>query len=223
MFISSLNADGLVHQLPADGSFARFDLELKVNSQGIEKTAKGSMVMASVGQLDVDGKKSRWIEFKIMFNADGNDRITVSKALVPESALKAGKNPGAAMIRGWLKDGPHPQDLKDMKSPFAGPLPAFLSGPLKNAKKLDMALLDNKALGKVECAGETGSFSFEQGDERIDLKLTNRLSSQAPFGVVEFTMEGTSSRENNPESEGVLTLKLAAIGKGAKTELPDQK
>src|SRR5262245_58086993 len=156
-----VHADGLVHQLTADVTSARFDLVIKISENGMEKTGKGTMDMASVGQVDVDGKKCRWIEFRLKLNLDGIELTTIAKALIPESALKAGENPGAAMVRGWLQDqGRDSEELKDIQSQRAGPLPAFLAGPLQNVKKLDKTVIDNKALGKIECTGEKGTTGF---------------------------------------------------------------
>jgi hypothetical protein len=217
--------DGLVHALPADGTSAKFAIELNMKKGNEEKKAEGSLVMSSVGVTDVDGKKCRWIEFKMHFTIDDKEQTIVAKALVLEKALKEGENPGAAMIRGWLKDreDQEPKELKDLQDDRAGPLPVFLSGPLQNAKKLDKKTLENKALGKIDCAGIQGENSYDLKREKLEVKMENRLHPKAPFGVVESKMHFQAFRDGQARDQGTLILRLVEVGKDAKSELPDQK
>lgn len=218
-----LQADGLVHRLPEDGASAKFDLEMTMNVQGMDKTITGHMVMASVGKADVEGKACRWIEFKLQMDFDGKEKIVVAKALIPEKAIKPGENPGTAMIRAWLKEDGEPKELKDLQGQDAGPLPVFLSGPLLKSKKLAKEAMDNKALGKIEAEGVSGSNSFDQGKEKIEVKMENRLHPKAPFGVVRSKIEFQIFRNGEARQQGTLVLKLIEVGKGAKSELPDKK
>lgn len=219
-----LQADGLVHRLPDDGTSAKFDLELVMNANGMDKTITGHMIMASVGKAEVEGKACRWIEFRLKMDFGGQDKTIVCKALIPEKALKTGENPGAAMVRAWLKDGDQDlKEFKDLQGKDAGPLPIFLSGPLQKAKKLAKAPIDNKALGKIEAEGESGANSFDQGDGKIEVKMENRLHPKAPFGIVRSKMGFQMFRNGEAREQGTLVLKLIEVGKGAKSALPDQK
>src|SRR6267142_7092712 len=99
---SSARADGLIYRLPEDGTAVRFAMDFKVTHNGMEEAATGELVQRSVGKVDVDGKPCRWIEFKFMIDKGGQQFNMISKVLIPESALKAGENPGAHMVRGWM-------------------------------------------------------------------------------------------------------------------------
>ena len=220
---SMVQADGLVHRLPADGVSAKFDLELKISANGEEKIIRGNLVMASVGKLDVDGKPCRWLEFRLEMSGDGKDKRIIAKALIPEKALKSGENPGAAMIRAWVKDREEPLELKDLQNQRAGPLAIFLSGPVENAKKLPKMAFDNKALGKVEAAGVAGNITIDLEKEKLEVKMENRLSDKAPFGLLQSKMDFQVFRNGEARDQGLLTFTLVEVGKEAKTELPDQK
>jgi hypothetical protein len=216
-------ADGLVFRLPEDGTSARFSLDLKVGMQGVDKSAGGYLAMSSVGKETVDGQDCRWIEFKMVMEADGKEEAIIAKALLQEKGLKTGENPSAFMIRGWVKRGSRePEALNDVNNQRAGPLAFFLSGPPADNKKLDKAAIDTK-LGKLDCEGVAGTTRFEQGAEKVAIKYATRLHEKAPFGVVETRMEFQVERDGNPRGQGELTLKILELTQGAKSELPDQK
>lgn len=63
--LSPAAADGLLYRLPEDGSYARFDLDIKEQrGEAVGKMLTGSLMMSSVGAKEVDGKKCRWSEIK---------------------------------------------------------------------------------------------------------------------------------------------------------------
>jgi len=220
---TSARADGLIYRLPEDGTAVRFAMDFKVNHNGMEEMATGELVQRSVGKVDVDGKPCRWIEFKFTIDKGGQQFNMLSKVLIPESALKAGENPGAHMIRGWMKQMDRdPEELKDLNTPKAGPLGAFLAGPATDAKKLAKETVDSK-LGKLECEGVTGSLMIDQGSEKVAIKLENRLHDKAPFGVVKSRMEFQVERNGQARENGVITISALEVTKGTQSELPEQK
>jgi hypothetical protein len=220
---SSARADGLIYRLPEDGTAVRFAMDFKVTHNGMEEMVTGELVQRSVGKVDVDGKPCRWIEFKFTIDKGGQQFNMLSKVLIPESALKAGENPGAHMIRGWMKSmDREPEELKDLNTPKAGPLGAFLAGPPTDAKKLAKETVDSK-LGKLECEGVSGSLMIEQGNEKVAVKLENRLNDKAPFGVVKSRLEFQVERNGQARENGVITLNVTDVAKDAKSELPEQK
>jgi len=217
-----LAADGLIYRLPEDGTSVRYALELKIGPDGADKTAGGYLAVSSVGKETVNNEPSRWIEFKMVFDIEGNEKTIIAKLLIPEKALKKGENAGAAMVRGWLKRRDDAEELKDLQNSKAGPLPAFLAGPAADAKALPKEVLDTK-LGKLECEGVVGTHKFEQGNEKVEIKQQTRLSDKAPFGVVQCRMEFKVERNGNPAETGLMTLSVLEVTQGATSELPDRK
>src|SRR5579872_1844498 len=182
---SSARADGLFYKLPEDGTSARFDLDLSGGPTGTEMKSTGTLTMSSVGRVTENDEKCRWIEFKLVLkNQQDQERTIISKVLIPEKHLAKGKSPADHLVRGWLKrEMGEVQELNDLKNPNAGPLPAFLSGPLKDAKDLEAIEIDS-ILGKLACAGQTGRNESEQGAIMAVAEFENRLHEKAPFGVV---------------------------------------
>ena len=214
---SQVAAEGLVYRLPPDGTSARFDLTFDAKG----KTLTGSLVMSSVGQTTVDGEKCRWLEFKTVLEGETN----IAKVLIPEKHLKAGANPGEKALKIWVKRGKREaEELADLKDKKAGPAPVLLSGPYQNVKKLAKEAVDKTPLGKgVECAGVTGTNTFDQGKEKITITFEDRLHDMAPFGVVTSRMTFKITRDDVEQESGVLALRLTEIGKNAQSELPDAK
>src|SRR5437762_13688904 len=64
-------ADGVIHQVPADGSWVRFDVTgAGVRPNGdVTTTLKGAMTIKSVGSEQLDGADCRWIEMKTEIEA----------------------------------------------------------------------------------------------------------------------------------------------------------
>jgi hypothetical protein len=220
-----LQADGLIYRLPEDGTSVRYALELKLGREGMEKSAGGYLAVSSVGKETVNNEPCRWIEFKMLFDIDGKERIIVAKMLIPEKALKRGENAAAFMVRGWVSERGTPEaakELKDLQNARAGPLPAFLAGPAADAKKLPAEVLETK-LGKLECEGVAGSHTFDQGQEKVEYKHHTRLHDKAPFGVVQTRMEFKVERNGMAAESGVMSLQVLEVTQGAKSELPDHK
>ncbi len=214
-------ADGLFYRLPADGTSARYALEMTMNIQGKEITARGTMTMSSVGQVTVKDKKCRWLEVKMQVTVMDKEDLQLYKVLIAQEHLQPGKNPLEHAIKGFMKRGKgEPAEIKDFKSGKT-PLPLFLAGPLKETKKLAKEVIDGK-LGKLECEGVRGTQELEKDKEKIHLTYETRLHDKAPFGVVASRIQ-IKLQVNQEEGTGTITLRLVEIGKGAKSELPEQQ
>jgi hypothetical protein len=73
-------ADGLIYQLPGDGTWARFDIDRKATPpDGKESTMIGSLTLSSVGAAEVDGEPCRWIEIAIEMKKDGLSATVIHK------------------------------------------------------------------------------------------------------------------------------------------------
>src|SRR5205823_14201674 len=114
--IEVARADGLIYQLPADGTQVRYDNEVVFNNNGQEVTTTGTLTLSSVGVATVDGEKCRWIEIKAARKSNNGEQITIAKFLIPEKDLGKGKSAGDHLIRGWIKrDQNEPQPVTDLK------------------------------------------------------------------------------------------------------------
>jgi hypothetical protein len=217
-------ADGLLYQLPQDGSWAKYDLEITgTDPGGGEMKMSGSLTMSSVGKADASGEPCRWIEIKMqMRDPSGNDQTIVAKALIPEKNLKRGENGWASMKKAWIKQ-PHneePEQITEANGDQAGPLPAFLSGPLNESKDLEGIEIES-GIGKLQCAGVSGHLTINDGNSDVAIQMENRLHEMAPFGVVASTMSFEVKRDGEVREKGTIKFKLAEVGQDAKSELPD--
>ncbi len=219
----SARADGLIYQLPVDGAQIRYDIELTISVAGQDLDLKGSVVVSSVGQTTVENEKCRWIEFKMIMNADGQERITITKALIPEAHIGKGKSPMEHLVRAWAKEGEgEAQEVKDFKSPQATLLRAFLAAPPKNVAELANVEIDGK-LGKLECPGITGDGEFDVENSTIGIHYENRLHEKAPFGVVSAVWKFDIKNNGQVAIAGTLKFIPTDSNTTALSDLPDKK
>jgi hypothetical protein len=227
---SAVLADGLIYQLPADGTWARFDFDGTGGPDGKVVLLTASVTLSSVGTAEVDGEPCRWIEIAMEGKKDGQPFTAIHKLLIPEKQLGKGKDPLEHVRKAWFKhsmiaDGTLRQieDLKGTGARELASLRTHLHGPFKTSEKLDNVAVESK-LGKLECEGLTfQEKTGEPGKVSSDSTSTIRLHATAPFGVV--THEITIKFERDGQSLGTMTLKmkLSDFGKDAKSALPDSK
>lgn len=215
-------ADGLIYQLPADGSSVTFDLAMTMSGPGEEQKATGTFVVRSVGETEHKGVKGRWIELSMTANLGGRERTITAKLDIPEKQLQAGGQPFANITKFWLKKGNgKARHVTELDGDDAGPLPAFLAGPSKNEKELPAKEIET-GIGKLSCTGVSGSHSYKQDGSTFSVEFNSRRHAKAPFGVAatEIKMTRTSASGNEQET---ITVKLtvAKVGAKAKSGLPD--
>lgn len=218
-------ADGLLYQLPPDGSWATFDMTLTFNPDtDNERKLKGWSKMSSVGTATENGEPCRWIEINLTFNDDNQDRTIISKALIPEKHLKEGEPAYQHVVRGWFKDpdDPEPRDLKEELQQNPGILAVFLCGPLQDAKKLEPETVESE-LGKLECHGVRGYTTYMQGDNKNTVTLEVRKHKKAPFGVVSCRIKNEIEQNGQRMGNVRAVLKLSGHGKTALSDLPKYK
>ena len=98
-------AGGLIEQLPADGSWVRFDMIPSHSHFGGKPAPEPEfLTISSVGVVTVDGAKCRWIELKIVPKAH-EDSPRFVKYLVPEKYLTAKENPMCHVLKLGQMDG----------------------------------------------------------------------------------------------------------------------
>ena len=211
-------AEGLLYQLPKDGSWVRFNIQYTFKSEGVEQSGQQILTMASVGKTIEGVEPCRWIEFKIQANENGTERLWIRKLLIPERYLKKGENPTLHVVRGWTMQ----EDGKVERAvPVHGRWPAFLAGPLQDETKLAKQLVESK-LGQLMCEGAAGWIQFAEGNLNTIVTFESRLHEKAPFGVVAtrmlFEVRGDGSNYTIDS-----TAKLTDLGEGAKSALTGYK
>jgi hypothetical protein len=222
-------ADGLLYQLPKDGSWATYDADMQAKGgpNGETMNAKGTLTLASVEQVTENGQPCRWIEvqFKLTMamGEHKSEKIETYKVLIPEKYLAKGESPLEHVVRAWMQRGDgEPQKLTNPGDIDRGPLPLILSAPWKDAKQLDKAEVDCK-LGKVVCEGAQGAQEFKNKQGKvIKCRFENRLHATSPFGVAtsRWTMELPDMAK---DAEMKWEMRLADFGDDAKSKMPDAK
>jgi hypothetical protein len=224
-------ADGLMFNLPEDGTWAKYDVEGSGRNLGelrLSLTMKGTLYLASVGRVTEEKQLCRWIE--VRFDVDqtiGREKAKKSdwwKVLIPEKYLAKGDSPLNHVIRAWYRS---EVDDSSEKSDFPGngktPLPLILSGPLAGRRELPKTTTESK-LGSLACKGTEGtllvktkrSSALQETHEKWT--VVNRLHPASPFGVVASSW----TLDAHPETI-VWHLKFVDCGKGAKSKMPDTK
>jgi hypothetical protein len=230
---SSLQADGLIHKLPSNGSWVKYHLNLTesdaTNPNDI-KRATGSLTILSVGSETVDDRKCRWIEIQGTIkqeNRTEEEQFTL-KLLIPEKHLKKGGNPGTNILRGWRKIGRGEKegnvrklDVSDSGS-LSWVIDGLLAGPSKETKKIEPKTIDFQS-GRLQCSGLTGPFVYfvksEDKKREIHGSMTTRFHERVPFGVASLEVE-----TKEPSGDFIeMSFILNEFGKQAKSRLPDNK
>ena len=108
-------ADGLIFQLPADGTWARYAVQIegefkagKLPAQRLATTS--TLTVSSVGEVTRHEQKCRWIELKMESKGKGMHPEVVLKMLIPEEYLKRDQDPLAHAVSTFFN--PKPADKK---------------------------------------------------------------------------------------------------------------
>lgn len=221
-------ADGLIRQLPKDGTWANYDLDITgKRPNGSTMNIKGTLSLSSVGQVTEDDLPCRWIEvqfqMKAMMGGITGEKVETYKMLIPEKYLAKGETPIEHVVRAWSqRDNASPAKFSKSNDVTVSPLPTILSAPWNNIKQLDKAEVESK-LGKVACDGIQGTLEFKVGQGGVmRCKFENRIHPKSPFGVV--TSRWSVQVQEGSETNGMdWSLKLADFGENAKSKMPAAK
>lgn len=220
---SGCRADGLIDQLPPDGSWVRYQATL-TNASGADKSQiTGTITIASVGKrITEDQGPCRWLEIVSELSDGKNKQVSVGKFLIPDTALARGQNPRNFIVKAWGKDATGLKEEGNLPEDVGSMLDMLLHGPLEDAKPIAEAVVDTK-LGKLTCTGTSGSRSRKLGSETesMSLKVASRLNAKVPFGVVEYAAKFSVAGSEPPQT-GSIRLLYEDSGKDAKSAMPMQ-
>ena len=247
---ASVRADGLIYQLPPDGSWARYDVKMDATIQAEGKrpankmTLDGSLRLSSVGRREVDGKPCRWIEIAFEVGPTGVDKKAsrVLKILVPEANLKRGDDPFAHVLEMYYSQGGALGEIKMEKiepsEKIAGAdyprrqyeldrLRSVFPRPLTGSRLEPGKSADTK-LGRLECERVTGKSELPEsalrggGTWAWSGAFDCLLSEQVPFGlaVLRSQTKGHETTRAKALTDITTTLTIAEVGANATSALP---
>lgn len=230
---SAAIGDGLIHRLPPDGAWARFELEWVGPSPAslLVVLRTGELTVSSVGQTVVAGEQCRWIEIRHITPQNGKETVGVQKLLIPEKYLLAGLNPLEHVIKAWAQhpavNGGAPQEITEPKGPKATPIRALTDmfyGPPVSLSPLEEEVIETRELGTLSCPGVAARFVLTRDNLESVFDYETRLHDKAPFGVVSFRSESIHKEGDVVKvPRHVTKLRLIASGTGAVSALADKK
>lgn len=216
-------ADGMIHGLPADGSWVRFDVTGEGQKPGgeVAVSLKGTLTLKSVGREEVDGSECRWIEFETTLEYQRGDRkaeqTELYKLLIPEKYLVTGQNARAHVLKAWKRDAAgatQELDLKGRSAREVESLDELLNGGLAKSEKSEGVEVKTPG-GTFPCTHLKGKESSPSGD--VDLETQTWLTDKVPFGVAAY--RHSKMRKRGDESLGGrwIELKFSKSGTDAKS------
>ncbi len=232
VFPSMAAADGLVYQLPKDGSWARFNMlgvVLDSDEKAIDPVLNitGTLTICSVGTVRVDGETCRWIEIVVIGQRDGRAFKEVDKLLIPEERIGAGKKPLEHLREAWhmhtsIENG-KPRRLETKETTditYVHRVRSILHPPFENAETGDAVVVDCR-LGKVTCERVTAAEkdTLPGSDIEYGSSYAICLHEDAPFGVTAWQATNRVHRRGELLGSTQLTLTLIESGEGAESRI----
>lgn len=227
---STAQAGGLIHTLPADGSWVKYSMSMKnVGATMIE--ASGTLTVRTVGTVTENGEKCRWIELESLTTQDGKQKSGVMKLLIREKDFAADAIAAPTILRGWKKSSEKAIagiDENDKAEKSSSTM--FFGKAGTNVKPLKQEKIIDHQKGKLTIAsGLTGELKFDPtGGKKLKGIEFNTIQSHwthksLPFGT--GAMELVMKVNFNGATVSTMTMKFTMLdyGTGAKSVLPDKK
>jgi hypothetical protein len=220
---TSLRADGLIYQLPEDGTWVRYKTTMTFSSGGKVGEVTGRVTISSVGKrVTEDQGPCRWIEVASELSDGKAKQVSVGKFLIPETALVKGHNPRNFIVKAWGKDGAGVKEEGELPEDVGSMLDMLFHGPLDNSKPISEATVKTK-LGELKAAGVSGTRTRKLGSDTETMQLTvaARNHEKVPFGVLDYATKYTV-KGGAAAQEGTMRLIYEDSGDKAVTKLPEQ-
>jgi hypothetical protein len=217
-------ADGLITQLPDDGSWAEFELKLTLTENDQKREHSAYLRLSSVGQVEHQGTQCRWVELQVS-RTEPPKPDEVAKILVPEESIKSGKVNAASLIRGWRKPADEEATELDKDHPRLGigPLAMLLSGSFSDSPKPEKEEVKVEGLGPLNCDKTTGKHDLPMSpSDNLPADITLWRHSKSSFGTVKLRVHLVDKRDGR-ERDAVFEAVQVKSGKDAKSALPDRR
>lgn len=225
-------ATGLVNQLPADGTWARYQVKLKKEYRGAVMNFTSDFFIASVGRRDDKDGPRRWIEFK-MVNKSRKKETLLLKTLVPEDSIEQGLSTWDYAVEGWVRENkgdPYAMDpnrlLPVLRFFLNGDNPRMTTATDPNTPG-GTPSFSERDTGDGHVRGTIAyraTFDRNNKPTRVSIEINYEcwVDRDSPFGTARanFTLVVRDIEGRIIEhAENTLTLKES--GQGALSDLPD--
>jgi hypothetical protein len=217
-------ADGLVYQDPPDTAWAEYALTLRVKAGEQQREHSGLLRLSAVGKAKVGEAPYRWLEIAVS-KTEPHVADEILKVLLPEKDLRAGTDLVGSVVKAFRKrgDGKVETAARDRMELGIGPVALFLAGPLREVKKLASEDVTVEGLGKLPCSRESGKGVLRFGKApEVPAEYVVWRHPRPPFGTARMQVAVHLEKEKIP-MEAVLEVRLARVGKDAKSALPDAR
>ncbi len=214
-FADEPKSAALIQTLPLDGTWATFNVVIKVEG----KETLPTWTIRSVGQAFHSGKQCRLIEMEQASETPEFPNLTW-RLVVPEDEFGEGKHPLGKATKIWRKlDKQDPESVESLEITdifFA----TFLKGPLTNVKLEAAKEKVSWQQGDLECAVVSGDNEIQLGTAKITWKHRVFRHDKVPFGLAGLNVDLQAVANGQPNSVAVR-MSLRDHGKDAKPKLPD--
>ena len=239
---AGLYADGLIRRLPADQTWASYDVATTIIHQDGSRTdSTGTLVVRSVGKTRINGREYRWLEFEHSWEQEPTENnahryhSSIQKVAIDQSVFSKNTHSTSGILTGFGSKTSAVE--KPKKWEYArfhilkpgvgsksglGPLDYYAHAPFNHATEIGRKKI-TVAGETLDCIGiEQSETTHKLGGNRQNVTTTayrQWASDDTPFGVVNYQfevlrMDGTSFEQH---------LTLRSIGENAKTSLPNAK
>lgn len=213
LLASQASADDNFSQLPEDGAWAKFFVEVSgTDNPGL----RVELTISSIGRTQQNGKDCRWIEL-VSNNADTNKRINAFKLLVPEEELKKGPFGPGDVVKSWVLD-EGATDARAGEDVSLHAVGILFPDSLDDRKRPEEKEAVQWQKGRLDCTVLTGRSRARLGDQNMLIDHRYLLNEKTPFGLGGFRSDvklGDSGNELKVEG------KLLDIGTGAQSVIPN--
>lgn len=223
-------ADGLLYQLPADGSWVRYDWKGSgTKPDGTDTQVTGTLTLSSVGVAEIDGKECRWIELHMDIHGEGISFTNAYKLLIPAEHLGRGQKPLQNIVKAWNQHSFVHTEPFEIKNPsgtgakFLEGITQLLHGPFVDPKEQPATKIESP-LGDLDCVTVIANEKTERKDGiTMNSEFRVQLNEKVPFGVVSWEHKADEERRGKPHLKMLTRLKVVAVGTDAKSSMPDSK
>ena len=206
---------GPISELPEDGAWAEYELELRRTQNGRTDTRRAKQRIASVGRSEMDGEPARWIELTLTM---GEEPPFKTKLLIPEKAFGGDNSPLTQARVVWSQRGDEqPRRREFSADDIRGPLGTLLPGKLTDVAALDDRTFDVKPAGEITASGRSGRATLRDGRGADDLQFQIWSSTKVPFGLVAADIEELSP---DRAADRHISIRVLEFGKDAESTLP---
>jgi len=221
---------GIVQTLPKDGIWTSYYTEMTSETQA-DQGITGIMTVRSVGSVEEDGEKCRWIEIEMKgTQKNGDKQNSIMKFLVREKDFKAGAKGTPKILRGWTKN--NDQDIKELSEMelAGGTINLILVGKAKDAKTVKKEKTIDYQKGQLKIAtAVTGHPELKLGGEnappdfKYNVKQTTWLHKKVPFGMAARELQIEIKVKDKIAAKMTMSFTVQDYGTGAKSACPDKK